>query len=49
MIGCAVQFKGEVNFIENEAKDGGALYIISFGQMKVFPDTTITFERNKGK
>ena len=49
MIGCVVQFKGEVNFIENTANDGGALYIVSFGQMKVFPDTTIMFERNKGK
>ena len=49
MISCVVELHNEVNFIENEAQDGGALYIRSFGQLKVFPNATITFESNKGR
>ena len=39
----------EMSFIGNEAQDGGALYISSLGQMRVFPNATIKFERNKGQ
>jgi len=49
IIGCVVEIHDEVDFIENEAQDGGALYINSFGQLKVFPNATMTFERNKGQ
>ena len=48
MIGCVVQLHDEIKFIGNEAQDGGALYIITFGQLKIFPDTTVIFERNEG-
>ena len=49
MIGCVVQLRGEINFIGNEAQDGGALYIITFGQLIIFPNTTIRFEKKWGK
>ena len=49
MIGCIVEFHDEVKFIGNKAKDGGALYINSFGQLKVFPGTVLIFEKNEGK
>ena len=49
IIGSVAEIHDEVNFVENEGKDGGALYINSFGQLKVFPNTTMTFERNKGQ
>ena len=42
MIGCIVE-------IHDEAKNGGALYIISFGQIKLFPDSALTFEKNEGQ
>lgn len=49
MIGCVVEIYDEVSFIENEAQDGGALYINSFGQIRIFPNATMKFERNKGQ
>ena len=49
MIGCVIEIHGEVNFVGNKAKNGGALYVISFGQIKVFPGTALTFERNEGR
>lgn len=49
MAGCMVQIHDEVNFIENESRNGGALNIYSFGQLQVYPNTTITFARNKGR
>lgn len=49
MTACVVEIHDEVNFIENKARDGGALYILSFGQLKVFSNATITFERNEGQ
>ena len=49
MIGCPVQIQDEVKFVGNKAKNGGALYIISFAQLKVFPNTTLTVENNKGR
>ena len=49
MVGCVVQIHDEVNFIGNNATSGGALYIISFGQVKVYPNTTMTFENNTGQ
>lgn len=49
IIGSLVQIQDEVSFIENEAQDGGALYINSFGQIRIFPNTTLLFERNKGQ
>ena len=49
MIGCVVQLRGEINFIGNEAQDGGALYIITFGQLIIFPNTTVRFEKNEGR
>ena len=49
IIGCIAQFHDEVDFIGNEAQDGGALYILSFGQLKTFRNTTIKFERNEGR
>lgn len=48
VIGCVVQIHGEVNFTKNKAQDGGALYIDSFGQLRVYPEATITFEGNTG-
>ena len=44
-----MEIHDEVNFIENEAQDGGALHISSFGQLRVFPNATMTFERNRGQ
>ena len=49
VIGSLVQIQDEIDFIENEAQDGGALYINSFGQIRIFPNTTMLFERNKGQ
>ena len=49
MIGCVVEIHDEVKFVGNKAKNGGALYIISFGQIKMFPDSVLTFENNKGR
>ena len=49
MIRCVVEIHDEVNFVGNKAENGGALYIISFGQIKVFPDSTLTFEKNEGR
>ena len=49
VIGSVVQIQDEMDFIDNEAQDGGALYINSFGQLRLFPNTTMLFERNKGQ
>ena len=51
MIGCIVEFHDKVKFVGNKVKNGarGALYIISFGQIKVFPGTVLTFENNEGQ
>ena len=49
MIECVLHLHDKVNFIENKAKDGGALYIASLGQLKVFANTVITFEGNIGR
>ena len=49
MIGSLVQIQDEVNFIDNEAQDGGALFVTAFGQLRLFPNTTMLFERNKGQ
>ena len=49
MVECVIHLHDKVNFIENKAQDGGALYITSLGQIKVFPNTIVTFERNEGR
>ena len=49
IIESVLHLHDEVNFIENKAKDGGALYIASLGQLKVYPNTTVSFERNEGR
>ena len=49
IIGCVVQLHDEINFIGNEAQDGGALYIITFGQLKIFSNTDVKFEGNEGQ
>ena len=49
MIGCVVEIHDEVKFIGNKAKNGGALHIISFGQIKLFPDSALIFEKNQGR
>ena len=49
MIGCVVEIHDEVKFVGNKAKHGGALYIVSLGQIKMFPDSALTFENNEGR
>ena len=49
MIGCVVEIHDEVKFVGNNAKNGGALYILSFGQIRMFSGATLTFEKNKGQ
>ena len=49
VIGCVVEIHDEVKFVGNKAKHGGALYIVSLGQIKMFPDSALTFENNEGR
>jgi len=49
VIAALVQIHDEVWFINNEAPDGGALYINSFGQIKMFSNSSMTFDSNKGQ
>ena len=49
MIGCVVEIHDKVKFVGNKAKNGGALYIISFGQVRMFSDASLTFENNEGR
>ena len=34
-----------MKFVGNKAKNGGALHIISFGQIKMFSGASLTFEK----
>ena len=49
MIGCVVEIHDEVKFVGNKAKNGGALYIVSFGQIRMFSGATLTFDKNEGR
>jgi len=49
IIASVVQIHDKVKFIDNETPDGGALYINSFGQIKMYPNSSITFEQNRGR
>ena len=49
IIASLVQIHDDVWFIDNETPDGGALYINSFGQIQMFSNSSMTFERNKGR
>ena len=40
---------GELNFVENVATDGSALYLISFGQILLRSGLRMKFIRNKGR
>ncbi len=41
--------RGDIKFTNNSVEDGGALKLISFAQMKLHKNTTITFSENKGR
>ena len=41
--------RGDIKFTNNSVEDGGALKLISFAQMKLHENTTITFSENKGR
>ena len=50
IIGALVDIHNTMTFEKNTITDvGGALLLESFGQLRVFPQTNILFDRNSGR
>lgn len=48
-MGQTVDFEGEVEFTNNSVKGEGALYLRSFGQIRIHKGTHFVFDGNIGK
>ena len=51
MVAGKITFSGPAVFMDNDAGtfDGGALYLISFSQLILFPEAHLNFTNNTGR
>ena len=49
MIGSSLIASGQIEFINNTAREGAALYLLSYSQVRLVNEVKIIFSGNKGR
>ena len=49
LVDSRLTVNGQVEFINNTVTEGGALYLLSFSQVRLVENTKILFEGNRGR